>query len=254
MSEQLKLIQSTVGVSPDGIYGPSTEHAIAVALDCVLEDAPPTPAPPAPVPDIYPPPNEGIVTDLTLYSFCFLASEEGMVKEMYYDSVGVGTWALGVTNSSGHTVDPRYKDNPQHLEKCIEISVWLIRESYLPAVFRAFEGYPLHDNELAAALSFHWNTGAIETTSWVDMVKEGEMDQAREFLENHYLNDGDLQARRNREAALFFDNMWPYPMLMNVYPVNKPSYTPDWGGANQVDILAIVGKLYGLINKIRPSK
>lgn len=43
MSEQLKLIQQKVGVTADGVYGPNTENAIAVALDCVY--VPPAPAP-----------------------------------------------------------------------------------------------------------------------------------------------------------------------------------------------------------------
>lgn len=40
MSDQLKAIQVKVGVPADGVYGPTTEHAIAVALDCVLGAAP----------------------------------------------------------------------------------------------------------------------------------------------------------------------------------------------------------------------
>lgn len=31
-----------------------------------------------------------------------IAHEEGLVLEAYRDSVGVWTWALGVTNASGH--------------------------------------------------------------------------------------------------------------------------------------------------------
>lgn len=37
MTEQLKAIQKTVGVTPDGVYGPTTERAIAVELGCLLE-------------------------------------------------------------------------------------------------------------------------------------------------------------------------------------------------------------------------
>lgn len=40
MSDQLKAIQKTVGVNADGVYGPTTEKAIAVALNCVLPAAP----------------------------------------------------------------------------------------------------------------------------------------------------------------------------------------------------------------------
>ena len=196
--------------------------------------------PPEPEPNPNRPPIiEGGITFVTPRSFGFLASEEGMVEELYYDAVGVGTWALGVTNYSGHEVDPRYKDNPQAITYCIQVSAWAMNENYVPGVLRAFEGYPLKEHEFAAALSFHWNTGSIETTSWVDMVKEGDMDGARQFLETHYTNDGMLTDRREREAALFFDGTWPDPMLVPIYPVNKPSYTPDWDGATVIDITHI---------------
>lgn len=36
MTDQLKAIQRKVGVPDDGVYGPATEKAIAVALDCVI--------------------------------------------------------------------------------------------------------------------------------------------------------------------------------------------------------------------------
>ena len=180
------------------------------------------------------------VSDLTGKAVCYCLHEEGLVREAYKDSVGVWTAFGGVTNASGHEVYPRYKDNPQTIQKGLEVTVWLMRNRYLAPVLKAFEGYPLQEHELAAALSFHWNTGAIGTTSWVSLVKQGKIVEARTFLETHYLNNGTLTARRKREASLFFNAIWPADLKVPVYPVSKPSYTPSWGKAEMVDFAPIV--------------
>lgn len=177
-----------------------------------------------------------ISMDLTPRAVCFVASKEGLVQEAYKDSVGVWTWALGVTNASGHEVYPRYKDKPQDIQKCVDVSVWLMRNTYLPPVLKAFSGYALKEHELAAALSWHWNTGRILSTDWVGMVKAGKRSEARKFMEEHYLNSGTLTGRRKLEAALFFDAKWPSSLQVPVYPVAKPSYSPAWGKAKLMDL------------------
>lgn len=183
-------------------------------------------------------PREDLVgrTDLTTNSALFTFSLEGMVPEAYKDGGGVWTWAGGVTNASGHEVYPRYKDNPQPLQTCCDVSVWLLREKYLPAVLQAFSGFPLTENELAAATSFHWNTGAIGKTDWVKMVKAGDRSGAEKFLRTHYLNGGALQSRRDAEADLFFKNKWPVSLKVPVYQVAKPSYSPAWGSSKLTDL------------------
>lgn len=177
--------------------------------------------------------------DLTLKSVLYTASLEGMVQEYYLDSENVGTWALGVTDASGHLVG-RYKDNPQPLQRCCDVSVWLMRTKYLPPVLKAFGAFKLNEAQLAAALSFHWNTGAIGKTTWVDLVKQGKMKEAEAFLTSHYLNGGDLTSRRVSEAKLFFANVWPASLLVPVYPVNKPSYKPAISKGKRVDLTAQV--------------
>jgi len=175
------------------------------------------------------------MTKLTTKAVLYTASLEGMVQEMYLDSEGIATWALGVTNKSGHQVNPRYKDNPQPLQKCCDASVWLMRNTYLPPVLKAFGDYELNEAQLAAALSFQWNTGAIGKTDWVGMVKAGDMSGAKRFLKSHYLNDGDLTSRRFSEAALFFDGMWP-SLLVPIYPVRKPNYKPNISLGRRVEL------------------
>jgi GH24 family phage-related lysozyme (muramidase) len=92
---------------------------------------------------------------------CELLAHEGLVREAYRDSQGVWTWSVGITDASGHRVE-RYRDNPQTLERCLEVYVWLLQRRYLPPVLAAFGRHDPAEHELAAALSFHYNTGAID--------------------------------------------------------------------------------------------
>lgn len=183
---------------------------------------------------------------LTPKIVALVGSEEGLVREWYKDSEGVGTWALGVTNPSGHNVD-RYKDNPQTLARCLEVSVWLMQTKYLPAVERAFASAatPLNEAQIAAALSFHWNTGAIGRTDWVKLWLAGMTDKAKAFLLSHYLNGGALAARRKREAALFFDGAWPADLRVPIYPVRKTSYMPDFQRGVRTDIIPALQQIMG---------
>lgn len=172
-----------------------------------------------------------------------VAREEGLVLEAYRDSVGVWTAFLGVTNASGHKVYPRYLDKPTSVEKALEVSIWLLRERYLPTVQRAFEGHRLKEHELAGALSFHWNTGAIMLASWVTHWKAGMLDKAREaYLE--WRKPLAIIPRRERDAALFFDGEWG-DLAVPVYPVAKPSYAPQFRKGRRADLMPVIEQLMG---------
>ena len=51
-----------------------------------------------------------------------ILQHEGLAREAYRDSVGVWTWSVGITDASGHKV-ARYRDNPQTIERCLEVFV-----------------------------------------------------------------------------------------------------------------------------------
>lgn len=176
---------------------------------------------------------------ITLNTAMELIGHEAIVLEWYRDSEGVGTWGIGVTNASGHLVD-RYKNNPQTIERCLEVYLWLLQTKYLPDVSKAFAGFALTEAQLAAALSFHYNTGAIGRTDWVTLFKDGHPAAARDFLQTHYIQDGRLKDRRMQEAALFFDGKWSNDGKATIYPVLKPSYRPDFKHPERVDIRPIL--------------
>lgn len=168
-----------------------------------------------------------------------IASEEGVVLEAYKDSVGVWTWGVGVTNASGHKVG-RYKDNPQTLDRVMEVFIWLLEEKYAPAVKRAFKGVELTEEQFGAALSFHYNTGAISRATWVDHFVKGDSEKAYESIMNWTRagnNPDALRKRRTRERNLFFEGKWPVDSKVMVYPVRKPSYRPNFSKGKVVDVL-----------------
>ncbi|HWT42800.1 MAG TPA: hypothetical protein VN152_09145 [Sphingopyxis sp.] len=179
---------------------------------------------------------------LTARTAAELVGHEAIVLEWYLDSENVGTWGIGVTNASGHGVD-RYKDNLQTIGRCLEVYIWLLGNSYIPDVRKAFAGCELTEAQFAAALSFHYNTGAILRTDWVKLWKSGNIKAARDFLETHYLNGGDLKERRRKEAALFFDGRWAGDGTALVVPVAKPSYKPAFKRAERIDVMPMLNAL-----------
>jgi len=170
-----------------------------------------------------------------------LIAHEGIVTEAYKDSVGVWTWSVGITDASGHKVFPRYKDKPQPLEHCIGVYLWLLREKYLPPVLAAFGDHEPSEAELGAALSFHWNTGAISRASWMKLFVAGDRAGARKAM-LEWTRPASLKPRRIKERALFFDSKWIGDGTALVYGVAKPSYQP--GRGKRIAVRAIIESLF----------
>lgn len=185
---------------------------------------------------------------LTLRIILEILHHEGLVREAYKDSVGVWTWSVGITNASGHKVHPRYVDNPQTVERCLEVYLWLLRTKYLPEVLAAFKGVTLTEAQLAAALSFHWNTGAIGVASWVKSFKLGD----RKFAYTQFMNYNrpvEIYERRKAERELFFEGKWHNQGKVTLYTeVRKPSYIPNWRSAQRINVSEIVRKLLAAEN------
>lgn len=175
-------------------------------------------------------PEEGVLPEdnykgdrLSKRSLAELISHEGIVKEAYKDSKGIWTWGIGVTNASGHNV-MRYKNNPQPLSKVFDIFDWLVRTKYLPAVEAAFTG-PLTEAQVAAALSFHYNTGAIGRASWVKSFNAGNIEKARNEIMS-WRSPKEIIPRRTKERDLFFDGKWSSNGTALVYQGVSGSYQP----------------------------
>ncbi|MBC24416.1 MAG: hypothetical protein CMJ32_10945 [Phycisphaerae bacterium] len=179
-----------------------------------------------------------------------VASHEGVVRQAYKDSVGVWTWSVGLTSATGHNVR-RYIDNPQPLEKCLSIFVWALN-NYAEAVRAEFEGHVMSEAQFAAALSFHWNTGAIRSASWCDYWKAGNMAEARErFMQ--WRKPSEIIPRRTAEAKLLFDGVWSSDGKMTEYTRLTSNHTPVWSSAQRVEIDDTLQRLLGSTEPEAPT-
>lgn len=172
-----------------------------------------------------------------------VATHEGLLTMAYKDSVGVWTWSVGLTNASGHDVE-RYIDKPSTVARALEVWLWALAR-YADDVRRAFGATELTKAQFAAALSFHWNTGAIGRATWVKQFKAGQVTKAKASFMN-YKKPPEIVPRRRAERDLFFDGKWSGDGKINQYQrVRKPSYAPDWGSVKRIDIRPTVEKLIG---------
>lgn len=169
-----------------------------------------------------------------------VAHHEAVIRQAYKDSVGVWTWSIGITNASGHNVE-RYIDNPQTLERCFEVAIWLLEKQYLADVLKAFAPLKLNRWQLTAALSFHWNTGAIKRAQWVKDFKAGHPAKAYKNFMN-YSKPASIIPRRAAERELFFAAKWANDGNTTEYQVTK-AHTPSWKSAKRIDVRPIIEKI-----------
>lgn len=162
-----------------------------------------------------------------------VATHEAIIRQAYKDSVGVWTWSIGLTNASGHNVE-RYIGNPQSLQKCLDVFVWALQK-YAKEVEEAFGSVKLTEAQKAAALSFHWNTGAIKTADWVKSYKRGNVAAARKEIMN-WKTPASIIPRREKERDLFFDGKWTQSPTIVEYTKLKANSTPDWSSAKKINI------------------
>lgn len=180
---------------------------------------------------------------LTPKIVALLGTEEGLTLEAYLDPKN-WTYGMGIAATSGANI-LQYKDRPTTVDAALRASVAWIETRFMPAVLKAFAGHDLTEEQLAAALSFHWNTGAILTAQWVKDFQASKPTTAQHDLENNYLQGGLLAARRKREAALFFDGTWPADFRVPVWGVRKPSYLRSIKPQTVADVIPILQQIMG---------
>lgn len=180
-----------------------------------------------------------------------LIGHEAVIRQAYRDSVGVWTWAVGMTNATGHTVQ-RYIDKPAPMIHCMRVFVWALK-NYSHAVDRAFAGFPISKAQYAAACSFHWNTGAIEKAEWVKLFKQGRVTEARKSMLENWDNPPEIRGRREKEAALFFDGKWSGNGVTVEYTKLTKNHTPVWKSGVKVDVSKELRQAFGEQMAVHPD-
>lgn len=171
-----------------------------------------------------------------------IATHEALVRQAYRDSRGKWTWSIGLTGATGHNVT-RYIGKPQTVAHCLAVYVWALN-NYAEAVRAEFAVHDLAEHEFAAALSFHWHTGAISSALWPDLWKAGRREEAREsFLS--WRKPPEIVKRRKKEARLLFDGQWSQNGKVGEYTRLHPNGTPVWKSRRNLDISKELSALLG---------
>lgn len=150
-----------------------------------------------------------------------IAAHEGFVPGPYLDSVGVWTVYVGHTRAAGGP-DPQQmpKGMPADLDAALAAGLSLFAHDlakFEADVRRAF-AVPLAQHEFDAAVSFHFNTGAIGRASWVrSMNARNKAAAAAEIM--NWVKPPEIRGRREAEQRLFRDGVYP-DHAMAVFPVD----------------------------------
>jgi lysozyme len=148
----------------------------------------------------------------------FLAENEGCVLPPYQDSVGV--WTIGI----GHTAAAGAPDPATSPPLTLEDALALFEDdvvAYEDDVNDVLTYDDATQYQFDAAVSFHYNTGAIATANWVEAWNRGALDEAAAEMMN-WCNPDELYARRKREQALFATGDYGEPFVVSVWETAYP--------------------------------
>lgn len=185
----------------DGVFGPKTKAAIMAALG----DRP-----------------EASMMQVSPRGAAFIAGWEWIVPGPYLDGVGVWTYGIGHTAAAGApnpATMPR--GMPEDAEDALADVLTLFAadlKSYAADVRRAIR-VPVAQHEFDAAVSFHFNTGAIGSAAWVKSLNAGDRTRAAAQIMN-WLKPPTVTDRRRAEQALFATGEYGSRQI-NVLPVDS---------------------------------
>lgn len=150
-----------------------------------------------------------------------LIGHEGIVPGPYFDSKGVLTYGVGHTAAAGGPDPARMvRGMPDDLDAALLRVFEVFRADlarYEAAVSAAIK-VPVTQAEFDAAVSFHYNTGAIGRASWVKALNAGDRRAAAAQIMN-WRKPAEIIARREAEQRLFRDGAYPDSRI-NVWPVD----------------------------------
>lgn len=140
-----------------------------------------------------------------------LIGHEGIVPGPYLDSVKVWTYGVGHTKGAGDP-DPAKmaRGMPADLDAELVRVFEIFRRDltrYEDAVRTAIR-IPVAQHEFDAAVSFHYNTGAIARATWVKSLNAGDRNRAAAEMMN-WRKPPEIIGRREDEMRLFRDGTYP---------------------------------------------
>lgn len=166
-----------------------------------------------------------------------IAAHEGIVASPYRDSAGHWTVGIGHSAAAGWP-DPATERRPFTLDEIVSIFLGDIAR-FEERVRRAFTR-PLDQAQFDAAVSFDFNTGAIDRAAWVRLFNGGQELAARDAMLN-WRRPPEVLRRRRRERDLFFDRIYAGDGTASLYPADARGRVL-WHEARRIDIAALIAR------------
>ncbi|WP_339113251.1 lysozyme [Thioclava sp. GXIMD2076] len=140
-----------------------------------------------------------------------LIGHEGIVPGPYFDSQGILSAYVGHTKAAGG-IDPADlpAGMPVDFDAALREAFRIFREDlakFEAEVERAIT-VPVEQHEFDAAVSFHFNTGAIARADWVKKLNAGDRAGAAAAIMN-WLRPASITGRRTAERDLFQNGTYP---------------------------------------------
>lgn len=178
-----------------------------------------------------------MATRVSMEGLVEIASHEGIVNAPYLDSVGVWTVGIGHTASAGPP-NPATKRGEYSMTELMDIFASDIRQ-FEKGVLRAFTR-PLKQHEFDAAVSFNFNTGAIERATWVKKWNAGDIAGARKSFMD-WRKPAEIVPRREKERDLFFDGKYSNNGSVTMWPANTAGQVL-WSRGKRVKIRELMNR------------
>lgn len=177
----------------------------------------------------------------------FIVAHEGVVPAPYLDSVNVWTYGIGHTAAAG-SPNPKAmaRGMPVDLDAGLRQVFDVFRRDlvqYENAVTTAIAGANVAQHEFDAAVSFHFNTGAIGRAEWVKLWRAGRKSEAAASMLANWRKPSEIIPRRTAERDLFLSGSYGSKTAA-VWPVSA-SGRVTWKpvrSLSQSQILALMGK------------
>ncbi len=160
----------------------------------------------------------------------FVASLEGVVQGPYRDSVGVLTFGVGHTAAAGPPDPATMRPNQDQSLSYVFNVFRMDLQRYANEVDAAIK-VPMSEAERGAAISFHYNTGAIARATWVKQWNMGYKQRAIASIMN-WGRPPEIIPRRQRERDLLASGEWG-DLHCTVYRARDRKV--QWGSAYRLD-------------------
>jgi len=148
-----------------------------------------------------------------------LICHEGVVPYPYKDSKGIWTYGVGHTAAAG-------APDPQAMPKGVITSLKEVMDlfridliKYENDVNQAVK-VEMKQHEFDAAVSFHYNTGAIARASWVKQLNAGNKTAAIQGIMS-WVKPVEVYSRRKKEQDLFKKGVYSNNGFVLVYSADK---------------------------------